>query len=1209
MLLGQQRRVKRVAGRAAWKLDGHMSRWIESVESRILLTGSDSFAGRTNLGSAISVTDTGTNIGYTGEAGEPAQSGTIDSAWWTWTAPANGTLVVDTIGSGFDTWLTLATGSAVNALTVINQDDDSGGNFTSKITANVTSGTAYHFAVDGFGFETGAITLNLTFASAGTEDFGDAPTAAQSGFASSYPTLLVDNGARHTPVAGFTIGSNVDTEGDGKPSAAANLDDITGSPDDEDGVTFNGTLTSGSAGSISVFVTNSFGVSNPYLDAWIDYNRDGDWADSGEQIFSGAVVAGTNILNVVVPANAPAGQTFSRFRLHSGTTGLAVTGLVANGEVEDHAVSIASPGIWVAQGPGPTINAQVTIPPNFPVNGAIQSIAAHPTNSDIMYVGTVNGGVWKTTNATTSNTWTPLTDTLRSQSIGAIEFDLTDPTFNTLLAGTGRWSNYAEFGDDQGLLYYTTNGGTSWTVLEPAVLSNQRISAVAARGNTWLVTSTSGGVYRSTNGGVTFTNINGLNGLGTGGTEDMAADPSNSNRFYVSMQTSGGIFRTDDAGATWTNVTGTVTGVSGAFRVRLAVNASAGAVYVAVGAGSAGAATKVWRSANQGGVWTQLDNVFVHNGGQQDPNTSIAADPTNANLVYVGGDRITSSPFTGLSYRGNAAAASGSQWTILVNAGATNTAPHADTRDMAFRADGTLLESDDGGMYRHTNPSGTGSWVAAAGNIQAVEAHNVAYNSLNNTLVIGTQDNGTHLQSTSGNTQWNFVNGGDGGDVAIDSVTLAGSNRSIVYMSSQNLGGFRRVVYDSNNNFVSSTSLAGITSPNFTTPIELNSINPLRLLIGGSSALFESANQGTTNTNIGGPGQPGFLQNAMVYGGSLSGTPNPDLIYVGANNTVYKRTTSGGAITATTALPAGATQVNDVAIDPNNYNTVFATDTNQVFMSSNGGTSWSDITGNLGSLGSLNDIRTAVYVPGANPYLAVGTRSGVFVSLASSFGTWVKLGSALPDVLVFDLVFNATDDILIAGTFGRGVWTVPNASLLLTANVPALGTIDVQKGQAQRSFVRYLDLVFDSNMGLLDLVNNGRLQLTKFDLNGLNGVVIPLPGGAGTSVSGTKINVDFGVQGIGGNRNSAAGDGYYEIGVDQDSNGSFETKKNFFRLFGDVTGDGTVDSADKVQVLQAGGTTSAESDVNGDGVVNVLDTALMSRAIGKKIKNGLFWDD
>ena len=676
-----------------------------------------------------------------------------------------------------------------------------------------------------------------------------------------------------------------------------------------------------------------------------------------------------------------AGQ--SRRSHHASRRNKVTSSLSSVAEVVEERCLLSSLSPWVAQGPGPTISAQVNIPPNNPVNGAIQSIAAHPTNANIVYAGTVNGGVWKTINATTTNTWKPLTDSLQSQSIGAIEFDVTDPTFNTLLAGAGRWSNYLGFGDDQGLLYYTTNGGTSWTVFSPAVLADQNISAVAARGNTWLVTSTTGGVYRSTNGGTTFANINNLNGLGTGGTQDMAADPSSPNRFYVTMQGGGKIYRTNDTGATWTDVTGTVTGVGGASRVRLAVNASAGAVYVATGAGGAGSATKVWRSANQGGAWTQMDDVFVHNGGQQNPNTSLAADPTNANLVYVAGDRIQNGPFTGLGYRGNAAAAAGAQWSILVDAGASNTAPHADTRDMAFRADGSLLESDDGGMYRHTNPSGTGSWVAAAGNIQAIEAHDVAYSSVNNTLVIGTQDNGTHLQQASGNTQWNWVNGGDGGDVAIDSVTLAGSNQSIVYMSSQNLGGFRRVVYDINNNLVSSTRLAGIAGPNFTTPIELNSIDPLRLLIGGVNALFESTDQGTTNTNVGGPGQ-GFLQNAMVYGGSRAGIANPDLIYVGTNNMIYQRTTSGGAIAATPGQPAGASMINDVAIDPNNYDTVFATDDNQVFMSLNGGISWNDITGNLGSLGSLNEIRTVVYVPGTTPYVAVGTRSGVFVSAASS---------------------------------------------------------------------------------------------------------------------------------------------------------------------------------------------------------------------------------
>ncbi len=174
-------------------------------------------------------------------------------------------------------------------------------------------------------------------------------------------------------------------------------------------------------------------------------------------------------------------------------------------------------------------------------------------------------------------------------------------------------------------------------------------------------------------------------------------------------------------------------------------------------------------------------------------------------------------------------------------------------------------------------------------------------------------------------------------------------------------------------------------------------------------------------------------------------------------------------------------------------------------------------------------------------------------------------------------------------------------------NVTELNGIDVQNGQTQRSYLNALDVVFDQSGGLMDLINNGRLQLTRFDLNGLNGSPpMSLPP---RTVVGNNIRFDFGPQGIGGNRNTNAGDGYYELGVDMDGNGSFESKKYFHRLLGDVNGDGVVSSSDKIQVLLASGSSSAESDVNGDGLVNILDTSLVSRAVGRKLKGGLFRDD
>ena len=140
----------------------------------------------------------------------------------------------------------------------------------------------------------------------------------------------------------------------------------------------------------------------------------------------------------------------------------------------------------------------------------------------------------------------------------------------------------------------------------------------------------------------------------------------------------------------------------------------------------------------------------------------------------------------------------------------------------------------------------------------------------------------------------------------------------------------------------------------------------------------------------------------------------------------------------------------------------------------------------------------------------------------------------------------------------------------------------------------------------MDLIDNNRLQLTRFDLNGLNGSLKSFPT---PTVVGNKIHFDFGVQGIGGNRNTNAGDGYYELAVDMDGNGSFETKNYFYRLLGDVNGDRKVDATDSSLTLSAFGTRNPERDVNGDGFVNAIDRTLVLRALGRKLKDDLFLND
>ena len=95
---------------------------------------------------------------------------------------------------------------------------------------------------------------------------------------------------------------------------------------------------------------------------------------------------------------------------------------------------------WIPQGPAPVINSQVeNIEPDNQVAGAIHTVLAHPTNANELYIGAVNGGIWKTTNAQAVRpTWTPLTDELPSLSIGALAYDPTDSSRQTVVAGGSR---------------------------------------------------------------------------------------------------------------------------------------------------------------------------------------------------------------------------------------------------------------------------------------------------------------------------------------------------------------------------------------------------------------------------------------------------------------------------------------------------------------------------------------------------------------------------------------------------------------------------------------------------------------------------------------------------------------------------------------------------------------------------------------------------
>ncbi len=169
----------------------------------------------------------------------------------------------------------------------------------------------------------GTIPATACVATVSPYDYGDAPDPL-------YPTLLANNGARHE-ISNLYLGAGVDTDDDGLSSALAD-------GDVDDGIGFPNIWVRGLTANIGV---TSSGTGS--LNAWVDFNGDGDWADAGEQVFTNtALTAGTNPLFFDIPDAAIEGYTYARFRLNTAGN-LDYFGSALDGEVEDYRVEITSP--------------------------------------------------------------------------------------------------------------------------------------------------------------------------------------------------------------------------------------------------------------------------------------------------------------------------------------------------------------------------------------------------------------------------------------------------------------------------------------------------------------------------------------------------------------------------------------------------------------------------------------------------------------------------------------------------------------------------------------------------------------------------------------------------------------------------------------------------------------------------------------------------
>jgi hypothetical protein len=688
---------------------------------------------------------------------------------------------------------------------------------------------------------------------------------------------------------------------------------------------------------------------------------------------------------------------------------------------------------WFSQGPGLTTNGDLNISSqSHPTSGCVSAIVPHPTNASILYIGTVNGGVWRTDNALSNNvSWRPLTDDQLSLSFGGLALDPTDASGQTLVAGIGRRSSYGGAGGAQIGLFRTTDGGTTWTQLGATALAGRSIYNIHARGALIIMAvvstdnGTQPGLYRTTDGGATFTNMSGFagSGLPAGAVTHLAADPGNNARFYAHVASTG-VYRTDNSGATWVNVsTGLAIANVGQLALTVYDHGGTDAVYAA----ELTSTSRVYRATSQGTNWTQMDSVQANTGGSFN---GFTADPLDPNLVYLSGLFVRANfPYSGRVVRGDASQPAGSQWTSIASTNGTGngTAPHTDSRALVFDSLNQLIEGDDGGIYElpvaNTGNNGTTSlWRSLNGDLQDSEMHSMAYDRLSKIFIGGAQDTGFQEQTATATGLWNKTSNGDGGDAAVDVVTLP--SQSIRYGSSQNLGGFYRSTNSANNvrvglAFPALTPLGGApaVSSQFVTPIALNAVNPARILFGAANGVYESTNRGDTvsrlNTSV--ANSPA----KMAYGGRIGTTTNADVIYVGVGASIQSRTNAGGALAPTPAAFPGNT-VRGVTMNPNDWRSAYVVGVTSAYNTPDAGATWVNLTGNLTGVGTLRSVEYLT-LPGGDA-IVVGADLGAFIMRTASPGVWKTLGTNLPFAPVYETRYDPVGNVLAVSTLGRGAW-------------------------------------------------------------------------------------------------------------------------------------------------------------------------------------------
>ena len=683
-------------------------------------------------------------------------------------------------------------------------------------------------------------------------------------------------------------------------------------------------------------------------------------------------------------------------------------------------------GAWVAVGP-------------TNIGGRLTSLALDPNDSNHIWAGAAAGGVFESRDQ--GSNWSPVFDDQPLLPVGAVAAHPTNS--NIVYVGTGE-ANGAGYSYDGDGVYRTVDGGASWQHLGLAAtrrigriaidpVDPQRVFVAAAGGV--YAPDASRGVYRSTDGGITWTQV--LFVATTAGAIDVAIDPSNPARVYAAIWehystpthwvaggVNSGIWQSLDGGDTWTRLAnGLPASALNVGRIGLAIAASSPQTVYALYLDDPGSLIGVYKTTNAGASWARVDTpggaqtaIF---GGYGYYFGQIRVDPANANVVYLLDVYWARSADGGATYTNH-----------------TTGSMHVDHHDLVILPT-KLYMANDGGFYRSTDVGST--WVHDTV-LAATQFYDLGIDPVNPQKRFGgLQDNGSVRTTNAGTSNWTSVYGGDGFQCEVDPV-----NPLRVYYESQ-YGGIRRSSDGGNTSAAGTNGIVSTDRKNWNTPI-VHDPKTTQRLYTATHRVYRSVNGAQSWTAISGdltdgpppppsPPPPGGPDTTDHLASAVDGTVTTLAVSAVDANVLWAGTDDGhiwvsqnfGAAWTKMDVPGRSEWVTRVEADPFVAASAYVTFSGfrnasplpRIFRTTDFGASWADISAGLPDV-PLNCVN-ADPNPVMRGRLFVCSDLGVYVS--DNYGlTWSPLGTGLPHVVVHDLDLIASSRQLFAGTHARSMY-------------------------------------------------------------------------------------------------------------------------------------------------------------------------------------------